>query len=94
MANWCLALISDDDVKLWLRLAKVTFDFPGTGKNRTTLLDILAELNGGRFLFEIANPEIRIHFDRGDVAWLHRMRLHLLAVCKLNADHSRILRRC
>lgn len=71
------ALVSDDNVKLRLRLAKITFDFTGTGKNPTTLLDILAKLNGGRFLFEIANPEFRIHFDRWDVAWL-RAYCHLL----------------
>lgn len=76
-AEATLALISDDNVKLRLRLAKITFDFTGTGKNPTTLLDILAKLNGGRFPFEIANPEFRIHFDRGDVAWL-RAYCHLL----------------
>ena len=40
-----LALISNDNVKLRLRLAKITFDFAGTGKDRTTLLDILSKLS-------------------------------------------------
>ncbi|MEO8272330.1 MAG: hypothetical protein ABI557_21660 [Aureliella sp.] len=76
-AEATLAMIGDDNVKLRLRLANIKFDFTGTGENQTTLLDVLAKLNGGRFLFEIANPEFRIHFDRGDVAWL-RAYCHLL----------------
>lgn len=48
-----------------------------TTRHRTTLLDILSKLNGGRFLFEITNPEFRMHFDRGDVACL-RAYCHLL----------------
>ena len=70
--------VKDDKVKLRLRLAKVTFDFAGTGKDRTTLLDLLTKLNGGRFDFQKANPDFRVHFDRGDVAWL-RAYCHLLS---------------
>jgi hypothetical protein len=65
-------------VKLRLRLAKVTLDFTGTGQDRTTLLDLITKLNGRRFEFQKDNPEFRIHFDRGDVAWL-RAYCHLLS---------------
>eukprot|EP00913_Durusdinium_trenchii_P035259 g32989.t1 len=77
-AEATLAKIRDDKVKLRLRLAKVTFDFSSTGKHRSTLLDILTKLNGGRFQFQKQNPDFRIHFDRGDVAWL-RAYCHLLS---------------
>lgn len=76
-AEATLAGIKDDKVKLRLRLAKITFDFAGNGKGRTTLLDLLTKLNGGRFSFQKDNPDFRIHFDRGDVAWL-RAYCHLL----------------
>jgi hypothetical protein len=77
-AEATLAGIKDDQVKLRLRLAKVTFDFAGTGKGRTTLIDLLTTLNRGRFDFQKANPDFRVHFDRGDVAWL-RAYCHLLS---------------
>jgi hypothetical protein len=77
-AETTLAAIKDDDVKLRLRLANVTFDFAGTGKNRTTLIELLTKLNGGRLALQKANPEFRVHFDRGDVAWL-RSYCHLLS---------------
>jgi hypothetical protein len=77
-AEATLAGIKDDKVKLRLRLAKITFDFAGTGKDRTTLIDLLTKLNRGRFDFQKANPEFRVHFDRGDVAWL-RAYCHLLS---------------
>ena len=77
-AEATLAGVKDDKVKLRLRLSKITFDFAGTGKDRTTLLDLLTDLNGGRFDFQKANPDFRVHFDRGDVAWL-RAYCHLLS---------------
>jgi hypothetical protein len=77
-AETTLAGIKDDQVKLRLRLAKITFDFSGTGKDRTTLIDLLIKLNGGRLNFQKANPDFRVHFDRGDVAWL-RAYCHLLS---------------
>jgi hypothetical protein len=77
-AEATLAGIKDDNVKLRLRLAKITLDFTGTGKDRTTLIDLLNKMNGGRFDFQKANPDFRVHFDRGDVAWL-RAYCHLLS---------------
>jgi hypothetical protein len=76
-AEATLAGVRDDEVKLRLRLSKITFDFAGTGQDRTTLLDLLTELNRGRFDFQRDNPDFRVHFDRGDVAWL-RAYCHLL----------------
>ncbi|MDY3558463.1 hypothetical protein R5W23_005580 [Gemmata sp. JC673] len=77
-AERTLAGITDDKVKLRLRLANVAFDFAGTGESHTTLIDLLNTLNGGRFGFQTDNPEFRVHFDRGDVAWL-RSYCHLLS---------------
>jgi hypothetical protein len=77
-AEATLADIKDDNVKLRLRLAQITFDFSGTGRDRTTLIDLLIKLNGGRLNFQKANPDFRVHFDRGDVAWL-RAYCHLLS---------------
>ena len=77
-AEATLAMIRDDDVKLQLRLANISFDFQGTGEDQTNLLDILSKLNAGQPSFAIANPELRVHFDRGDVAWL-RAYCHLLS---------------
>ncbi len=77
-AEATLADIKDDKVKLRLRLAKITFDFSGTGNDRTTLFEVLTKLNGGRFDFQKADPDFRVHFDRGDVAWL-RAYCHLLS---------------
>ncbi len=78
-AEATLAGIKDDKVKLRLRLAKITFDFAGTGRDRSSLLGILNKLNGGqRFDFQRHNPDFRVHFDYGDVAWL-RGYCHLLS---------------
>jgi hypothetical protein len=77
-AEATLAGIKDNKLKLRLRLAKISFDFAGTAKDRTRLIDLLTGLNRGRFDFQKANPEFRVHFDRGDVAWL-RAYCHLLA---------------
>ena len=77
-AEKTLAEITDDKVKLKLRLADIALDFTGRGDKRTKLLDLLTTLNGGRFDFQKKNPDLRAHFDRGDVAWL-RAYCHLLA---------------
>ena len=77
-AESTLAAIKDDDVKLRLRLAQISFDFAGTGEDQTKLLDLFVKLNRGQpFAFQKDNPDFRIHFDRGDVAWL-RSYCHVL----------------
>ena len=74
-----LALVRNEKVKLKLRLAPITFDFSGRGTHRTTLLRLLQEIGGGgRFAWQKDNPEFRIHFDRGDAAWLQAY-CHLLS---------------
>lgn len=77
-ANQTLSEISDDDVKLPLRLAAIQFDFTGTGEQKTKLIDLLVHINRGRLDLEKTNPEFRVHFDRGDVDWL-RAYCHLLS---------------
>lgn len=78
-ADSTLRQIKDNEVKMPIRLAGIELDFDGKGQQKTKLSDILLKLNGGRqFGFLERNPEMRIHFDRGDVAWL-RAYCHLLA---------------
>ena len=77
-AEATLSGIKDAEVKLRLRLGNITFDFAGNGKERTTLLKLLEKLNGRPFAFQKDNSDFRIHFDRGDVAWL-RAYCHLLS---------------
>lgn len=78
-AEGTLAGIKDDSVKLSLRLSEIQFDFTAFGKQRTKLIDVLKTMNGGRqFDFQKQNPDFRINFDRGDVAWL-RAYCHLLS---------------
>jgi hypothetical protein len=77
-AEATLAAVKTEDVKLRLRLANIQFDFAGDGKSRTPLIEVLKKLNNGRpFDFQNRNPDFRIHFDRGDVAWL-RAYCHVL----------------
>lgn len=77
-AEKTLSEIKDDQVKLKLRLADVSLDFTGTGEKRLKLLELLTTLNGGRFDFQKKHPDLRVHFDRGDVPWL-RAYCHLLS---------------
>ncbi len=77
-AERALAGVTDDKVKLPLRLALVKFDLTGCGKSTDKFLDVLTRLNGGRFEFQTDNPDLLVCFDRGDVAWL-RAYCHLLS---------------
>lgn len=78
-AEVTLASIKDDNVKMSLRLSEIQFDFTRVGKERTTLIELLKAMNRGQqFDFQKQNPEFRISFDRGDVAWL-RAYCHLLS---------------
>jgi hypothetical protein len=78
-AEATLAGVTDDAVKLPLRLAGVRFDFVGDGKERSTLLDVIRKVaRQGRFDFTEKNPDLLVAFDRGDVAWL-RGYCHLMS---------------
>lgn len=77
-AEETLAKIVKRDVKLKLKLDQITFDFTKTGKEKISISEILKRMNAGQPLFRKSDQEIRIHFDRGDVAWL-RAYCHLLA---------------
>jgi len=77
-AESTLAQIKDDNVRLKLRLAKISFNFTGTGHNRTNLLVMIQQFFPRQLPFAKTNPEFRVHFDRGDVAWL-RGYCHLLS---------------
>lgn len=77
VAEATLAGISDEEVKLSLRLADVHMDFDGDRQAETSLGAILTKLGGPRFRFPKDNPQFQVSLDRGDVAWL-RAYCHLL----------------
>jgi hypothetical protein len=73
-----LAGITDDDVKLPLRLARIKLDLDGDGVATDDFSTILVKFLGGRAEFLTKNPDFLVHFDRGDVAWL-RSYCHVAA---------------
>jgi hypothetical protein len=72
-----LADITDDNVKLPLRLAKIKLDLDGDGNATDEFAKVLERLMGRRPQHLEANPEFLVCFDRGDVAWL-RSYCHIL----------------
>lgn len=77
-AEATLAGITDDKVKLPLRLAGVRLDFAGDGRASDRFLDVLRRMmSRQQFGFLADNPDFLVCFDRGDVAWL-RAYCHLL----------------
>jgi uncharacterized protein (TIGR03000 family) len=77
-AEATLAGVTDDKVKLPLRLAAVHLDLDGDGKATDQFLDILRRIMRVQQLdFLETNPDFLVCFDRGDVAWL-RAYCHLL----------------
>jgi len=78
LADGTLAGITDDNVKLRIRLADIKIDIDGDGQATDRFLDILTKLMGSPPDLLKTNPEFRVHFDRGDVAWF-RAYCHLLS---------------
>ena len=78
VAEATLAGVTDDQVKLPLRLADIRLDLDGDGQATDKLSDILQKLVRQPLPFLKANPGFLICFDRGDVAWL-RAYCHLLS---------------
>jgi hypothetical protein len=77
-AEVTLAAVTDDKVKLPLRLAAIRLDLAGDGKPTDKFIDILQKImQRQQFDFLKSNPEFLVGFDRGDVAWL-RAYCHLL----------------
>lgn len=77
-AEETLAGITDDGVKLPLRLADIRLDLGGTGKPNDRFLDVMKKImRQQQFDFLKGNPDFLVCFDRGDVAWL-RAYCHLL----------------
>jgi len=77
-AELTLAGVTDDNVRLPLRLASIHLDLDGDGKATDRFLDLLkAVMQRQRFDFLAGNPDFLVSFDRGDVAWL-RAYCHLL----------------
>lgn len=76
-AEVTLAAIRDDQVKLPLRLAEIKLDLDNDGRATETLVKILNTVMRQEPEFLEQNPEFRVTFDRGDVAWL-RAYCHIL----------------
>jgi hypothetical protein len=77
-AETTLAGITDDGVKLPVRLADVRLDLTGTGKPTYRFVDVMKKImRQQQFDLLRDNPEFLVCFDRGDVAWL-RSYCHLL----------------
>jgi HEAT repeat protein len=77
-AEEVLAGVTDDKVKLPLRLAETSLDLVGDGKSNDKFINILTKiLQRQQFHFQESNPDFVVGFDRGDVAWL-RAYCHLL----------------
>jgi hypothetical protein len=73
-----LAGVTDEKVKLPLRLGPIRLDLDGDGKPTDRFIDILKRvMQRQTFVFLESNPEMLVCFDRGDVAWL-RAYCHLL----------------
>ncbi len=79
-AEATLASVTDDSVKLRIRLAILKVDLDGDGIPTDMLVDVIDKLLGGRPEFMKSNEDFRVHFDRGDVAWF-RAYCHL--ICSL-----------
>jgi hypothetical protein len=70
-ADKTLAGVTDDEVKLPLRLAAIRLDLAGDGKPTDKFIDILKKvMQRQNFGFLASNPDFLVCFDRGDVAWL------------------------
>jgi hypothetical protein len=77
-AEATLADVTDEKVKLPLRLALIRLDLVGDGKADEKFIGILEKIMQRReFSFLESNPDFLVGFDRGDVAWL-RAYCHLL----------------
>jgi hypothetical protein len=77
-AEATLAAITDDGVKLPLRLTNIRLDLDGDGNPTDLFIDVLKKImRQQRIEFLQGNPDFLVSFDRGDVAWL-RAYCHLL----------------
>ncbi len=77
-AETTLAGITDDQVQLPLRLAAIHLDLDADGSATDRFQDILTKMMGRTPDHMGKNPDFKVVFDRGDVAWL-RAYCHLLA---------------
>lgn len=70
-AEETLAGITDDDVQLPIRLARIHLDLDGDGNPDDRFLEVLGRVMRQRdFAILKDNPDFLVKFDRGDVPWL------------------------
>lgn len=76
-AEKTLSAITQDNVKLSLRLARIRLDLDGDGQATDQFSDVLKQVMGRQLTLLRDNPDFLVRLDRGDVAWL-RAYCHLL----------------
>ena len=77
-AERTLAEIQDDQVKISIQLSKVTLRIASTQEGTISLTKWMQDIRINLPAFLARNPELEIHFDRGDVPWI---RAYCHAVC-------------
>lgn len=83
-AEETLASVTDDQVKLPLAIAKVRLDLDGDGVASDEFLATLKKMWRADIPFLKDNPDFKICFDRGDVAWLRAYCHALMAICEVS----------
>jgi hypothetical protein len=77
-AEQTLAGIQDDRVKIPIKLARVTLRISPNTDETITLNKWMQDIRIDVTKFAIRNPELEVHFDRGDVPWI---RSYCHALC-------------
>jgi hypothetical protein len=78
VAEVTLRGVTDDRVKLPIRLARIRLDLRGDGNATDLFIDIMKKImRQQKFDFLRENPDFLVCFDRGDVAWM-RAYCHLI----------------
>ncbi|MFN7877824.1 MAG: hypothetical protein ACK5PB_21070 [Pirellula sp.] len=80
VAEQTLAGVHDDRVKISIKLARVALRISPETDEKITLNNWMQEIRIDVTKFAIRNPELEVHFDRGDVPWI---RAYCHALCAL-----------
>lgn len=83
-AEETLAGVTDDQVKLPLLMAKIRLDLDGDGVASDSFGEVIKKLWRAELPFLKDNPDFKICFDRGDVAWLRAYCHALMAICEVS----------
>lgn len=86
-AERTLSSIQDDQVKIPIKLAKVALRISDGEDGTITITKWMQDIRIDVPAFMAKNPDLEIHFDRGDVAWL---RAYCHALCALTESYRSI----